>query len=232
MRVLDLFSCIGGHALGLHAAGNFETIQFVEANQFRRRILARHFPGIPIHEDVRSYRGVAADIIIGGPPCQRTSCASAIHGKRDGFSLWGEMRRIVQDSQPRWGVVEQPPGNAAWEDSVTRGLAEVGLSARWVDLSAECLGALHKRRRRFAIANASVPRLEIARQAIPREIERVARGAFARNPWHAPYTGTVGIPHGLPGGLDRRERIEAIGDSNPPFMMTVIGRAILAAEGA
>ena len=230
MRVLDLFSCVGSHALGLHAAGPFETVQFVEINLFRRRVLAHHFPGIPIHDDIRTFPGAPCDIIVGGPPCQRTSVASAIHGRRTGESLWGEMRRVVSESQPRWVVVGQPPGAREWEAEVTRGLAEIGLSARWIDLSALSLGAPHTRRRRFAIANADVSRLEIARMSVAREVDSGAWGTAPGNPWDAPYSGVVGVAPGAPGGMDRRARIEAIGDSNPPIMMTMIGRAIMAAE--
>lgn len=48
MNVLDLFSDIGGHALGLAAAGDFRTVQFVEIDPARRRLLAHHFPGVPL----------------------------------------------------------------------------------------------------------------------------------------------------------------------------------------
>lgn len=94
MDVLDLFSNIGGHALGLHQAGDFRTVQFVEIEPRRQRLLAHHFPGTPISGDIRTFAGVRADIAIGGPPCQRTSVAAAIHGKRTGESLWPEMLRV------------------------------------------------------------------------------------------------------------------------------------------
>src|SRR3546814_8938845 len=56
LRVLDLFSCIGCHAKGLHDAGPFVTTKFVEFSAWRRDQLARLFPGIPQHDDVRTYR--------------------------------------------------------------------------------------------------------------------------------------------------------------------------------
>src|SRR5262245_48695245 len=126
MNVLDLFSNIGGHALGLQAAGGFRTVQFVEIEPRRRRLLAHLFPGIPIHDDVRTFDGCPADLVIGGPPCQRTSVAAAIHGKRTGESLWPEMLRVGLHAGAEWFVVEQPPGNAEWEAEVTEGLARSG----------------------------------------------------------------------------------------------------------
>ena len=113
LRAVDLFSCIGCHALGFQRAG-IETVQFVEINPARRRVLAANFPGIPIHDDIRTYSDssadIIADIVIGGPPCQRTSVAAAIHGYRDNASLWPDMLFAVRLLRPDWVVVEQPPG--------------------------------------------------------------------------------------------------------------------------
>jgi DNA (cytosine-5)-methyltransferase 1 len=232
MRVLDLFSCVGGHALGLHAAG-FDTVQFVERNEWRQGVLAHRFPGIPIHDDIRTFDGVCSvELVVGGPPCQRTSVAAAVHGYRTGESLWPEMLRVVSQCVPRWVVVEQPPGNSAWEAEVARGLASAGFHTSRLELSAESLAGHHRRRRVFLLAHDNVSRLEVARQAGPREAERIARGAADRNPWRSPFPRGLRVDDGVPGRVDRRARIEAIGDSNPPAMMMAIGRAIMAAEAA
>jgi DNA (cytosine-5)-methyltransferase 1 len=232
LRVLDLFSCIGGHALGLHAAGGFQTVRFVEVNPFRRRVLARHFPGVPIDEDVATLdpeRG-SADLVIGGPPCQKTSVASAIQGKRTGESLWPMMRRICERVEPAWIVVEQPPGNAAWEAEVTSDLAGLGYRTARLGLAATDFGAPHQRRRVFILAHRDLSRLQVAGQARSWALERLSGGAFAGNPWGAGVPGSLRVADGIPGGLERRERIEALGDSNPPIMMTAIGLCIQAAE--
>jgi DNA (cytosine-5)-methyltransferase 1 len=41
LRVLDLFSGIGGFSLGLERAGGFETVAFCEIDPFCRRVLKK-----------------------------------------------------------------------------------------------------------------------------------------------------------------------------------------------
>jgi DNA (cytosine-5)-methyltransferase 1 len=231
MNVIDLFSCIGGHALGLEAAGAFRAIQFVELDERRRRLIAHKFPGVPMHDDVRTFRPHhACDLVIGGPPCQRTSVSAAIHGRRDGHTLWPDMLRVGLDARAEWFVVEQPPGNAEWEAKVTGDLARVGFHVARLEYAAAELGAPHIRRRVFFLAHACLARLSIAWQAVPQEIDRIARSAAPGNPWREGPPRTLRVAHGPSGWLDRNAAVEAIGDSNPPAMATVIGRAIMIAS--
>lgn len=82
LRVLDLFSGIGGFSLGLERAGGFETVAFCEIEEYPRKVLEKHWPGVPIYEDVRTLTastlardGIAVDVICGGFPCQDISFA-------------------------------------------------------------------------------------------------------------------------------------------------------------
>lgn len=237
MRALDLFSCIGGHSIGLSAAG-IETVAFCEKDEWRREILARHFPGIEIYDDIATTPAIAADIYVGGPPCQGTSVSAAIHGTRDGRTLWPGMLRLVSEGSPVWVVVEQPPGNARWENQVQRSLEAIGYRVSWHNVEASSFGLLCRRRRRYAIACRDGERLAIAGRSLASQIEQAERASAERNARHVSVPRDLRVGHGVPSGVvgitsetsERVRRIKAIGDSNPPVMMEAIGRAIVCAH--
>jgi DNA (cytosine-5)-methyltransferase 1 len=52
---LDLFSGIGGFAIAAQWAG-FETIAFVEKDPFCQKVLAKHWPNVPIHGDIKTFK--------------------------------------------------------------------------------------------------------------------------------------------------------------------------------
>ena len=88
---LSLFSGIGGLDLAAEWAG-FRTVAFVERDKYCQRVLAKHWPGVPIYDDVRTLTaerlradGIAVDVICGGFPCQDISTAgfgAGIEGER------------------------------------------------------------------------------------------------------------------------------------------------------
>lgn len=53
MRVLDLFSGIGGFSLAAHWLG-WETVAFCEVDPFCQKVLAKNFPGVPIFDDIKT----------------------------------------------------------------------------------------------------------------------------------------------------------------------------------
>lgn len=236
MKSIDLFSCIGCHAEGFRRAG-IETVALCEINPYRRAILRSKFPGVPIYDDVRTMPApdAAFAIVAGGPPCQRTSVAAAIHGYRTGESLWSQMLRIGLDVAAEWIVVEQPPGNAAWEAQVADDLCCAGLHVARVEFEARDVGAPYPRRRVFILASPSMSRLAVAWRSVPSEIERVKRAADARGDWDPDQLAALRVDARSAGEMERsesairRDRIEALGDSNPPHMAEVIGRAIMEA---
>jgi len=230
MRVLDVFSCVGFHALGLKRAGEFDIVALCESNERRRQELTRIHPETPIYDDIRTLPPIAADVIFGGPPCQQTSVAAAIHGKRTGVSLWPYMLSAGLNAGCEWFVVEQPPGNAAWEASVYRQLSYACRHVARFEFGAEDVGAPYPRRRVYLIACTSLPRLEIAWAAGPSAIERVKRAADARGDWHPDTIPTFNLATWRSEDVhERRETIEALGDSNPPAMAEVIGHMLMAA---
>src|SRR6185369_15732907 len=104
MNVLDLFSGIGGFSLGLERAG-MRTVAFCEIDPFCRAVLAKHWPGVPIHHDIRKLRATdvgPVELICGGFPCQPHSSAGKRRGKDDDRHLWPEMFRLITECRPGW----------------------------------------------------------------------------------------------------------------------------------
>src|SRR4030095_13539379 len=53
VNILDLFSGIGGFSLGLERAG-MRTVAFCECDRYCQAVLRRHWPDVPIYDDVRT----------------------------------------------------------------------------------------------------------------------------------------------------------------------------------
>ena len=103
MKVLDLFSGIGGFSLGLESTGYFKTIAFCEKDKFCQKVLQKNFPNIPIESEVRNVKGekYAANVITSGFPCQPFSVAGKRKGTDDDRYLWDETIRIVAETKPK-----------------------------------------------------------------------------------------------------------------------------------
>jgi DNA (cytosine-5)-methyltransferase 1 len=163
MRVLDLFSGIGGFSLGLAAAG-MTTVAFCEINPFCRRVLATHWPGVPAFHDIRSLSadklagaGIGVDLIAGGFPCQDISVAGAGAGLAGGRSwLWWEYARLIDEIRPRWAIIENVAAlRSRGLDVVLGSLACLGYDAEWHVISAAAVGAPHLRERVWIVAHAT-----------------------------------------------------------------------------
>lgn len=160
MRVLSLFSGIGGLDLGLERAG-MTVIAQVENDPWCRRVLERHWPDVPKWGDVRTVDPgelPPADLIAGGFPCQPVSTAGKGLGRDDPRWLWPEFERMVRGVGPRWVLVENVPGLALrGMDEVLGGLAACGFDAEWQSVPAAAVGAPHLRWRIFIAARRRLP---------------------------------------------------------------------------
>ena len=164
LTVLDLFSGIGGFSLGLERTGGFKTIAFCEIDPFCRRVLAKHWPGVPIYEDVRELtkRRLVLDIrrridvIAGGFPCQGISEAGLREGLQDPRSgLWREYARIIGEIRPSCVIVENVSEllrDGYGMGEVLGDLAKIGYDAEWHSIPALAIGADHIRERIWIIA--------------------------------------------------------------------------------
>lgn len=161
IRLLDLFSGIGGLSLGLERSGHFHTVAFCEINPFCRQVLAKRWPGTPTYEDVTKLTGrrleadgIAVDAICGGFPCQDVSSAGTgrgIAGSRSG--LWSEFARLIGEVRPGIVVVENVALlRSRGLDRVLGDLASLGFDAEWNCIPASAVGARHRRDRIWVVA--------------------------------------------------------------------------------
>ena len=114
MRLLDLFSGIGGFSYAAETLiGGYETVAFCEMDEFCQKVLKKHWPKVPIFDDVRildAARLGRIDICTFGFPCQPVSQAGVQKGESDDRWLWDEIIRILQASKPKWIIAENVVG--------------------------------------------------------------------------------------------------------------------------
>jgi len=169
LKILDLFSGIGGFSLGLERTGGFETVAFCEIEPFPRRVLARHWPEVPCYEDVTKLTGnilkrdgISIDVITGGFPCQDISTAGKQAGMASGTrsGLWSEIVRLIGELRPQYIIVENVANllsgpsskRGGWFGRVLGDLAECGYDAEWENIPAGAVGAPHRRERVWIVA--------------------------------------------------------------------------------
>ena len=161
MKVLDLFSGIGGFSLGLEWAG-MSTVAMCEKDPYCRKILAKHWPDLTIHEDIRNLDGKeyrnSIDLVAGGFPCQPFSVAGKRKGADDDRHLWPEMLRVIKEAKPRWVIGENVFGfiNMALDD-VQADLEREHYEVRKFVLPAVAVDAKHRRDRIFLVAYSNSP---------------------------------------------------------------------------
>jgi len=159
LKLLDLFSGIGGFSLGLESTGQFETIAFVEKDEFCKKVLKKNFNNIPIESEVRNVKGdrYAADIITGGFPCQPFSVAGKRKGTSDDRYLWDETIRVIRECKPRWFIGENVEGIINIQEGVVLrqvcdDLEKEGFEVQCLVIPASGIGAWHQRKRVWILA--------------------------------------------------------------------------------
>lgn len=230
----SLFAGIGGFDLGFERAG-WEVKWQVEIDPYCQRVLAKHWPDVRRHDDVKTFPPTGADdwrvdCIIGGDPCQANSAA----GESCRESLGGEFIAVVEKLRPRIVVRENPSlvrKDAPWPWHRFRGaLEQLGYAVLPFRLRACCLGADHRRERLFLFAEDTDPDrngLEGRARQTP-EVEAVEPpGLVAVHDWppipadHG-FDSRAGIPEYV-------ARCRGLGNAVVPQVAEWIGRRVIEA---
>ena len=252
LKVLDLFSGIGGFSLGLERAG-METVAFCEIEDYPRKVLKKHWPDVPIYEDIRELTserlkadGITADLICGGYPCQPFSTAGKRQGEGDDRHLWPEMYRLIKTLRPRWVIAENVAGHISMGLDAVLSDLEAEDYAWWPFVIPACgANAPHSRDRLWLIANTR-ENPNNQQRAISQDnifmgktgingvgIRSQYNGIF--EPIEQYYSNDANMPAicGENDGFSKRlDRIEALGNAVVPQIPEIIGRAIMEIENA
>ena len=112
LRVVSLFSCIVGIDLGLEATGYFKTVLFNEIDPLCQKVLKRHWPDVPICNDIKEiandpdrFISGRVDILTAGFPCQPWSVAGKSknlqQAKEDPRHIWPWIVDIIAQKRPK-----------------------------------------------------------------------------------------------------------------------------------
>ncbi len=242
MNVLSLFAGIGGIDLGLERAG-MTAVGQVEIDPYCRRVLAKHWPHVPRHGDVRTATDWWAseprprvDVVCGGFPCQPVSEAGRGLAQEDARWLWPAMAEVVAAIDPEWVIGENVPGLLSrGVEIVVAELAALGYRVRVGTISACAVGAPHTRERVFILAHSvrvgcgegsdldstggrCETRAPVGKRRVcpaKRSDRRTTEPTVAR------------VANGIPGSVDR---IRALGNAVVPDVAEYVGRLIMANE--
>jgi len=159
-RTVGLFAGIGGLDLGLTKAGHSSS-HLCEIDPSARAVLARRFPEIHLHDDIRTLRGLPqdTDVLVAGFPCQDLSQAGltgGIAGARSG--LVAEVFRLLRRQRVPWLVLENVPfmlqlaGGEALE-TIVRTLERLGYLWAYRVVDTRAFGLPQRRRRVLLVAS-------------------------------------------------------------------------------
>lgn len=250
MNVLSLFSGIGGLELGLERAG-MTTVGQVEINEWCRGILAKHWPHVPLHDDVlttpdwwTSIERPTVDLVCGGFPCQPFSLGGKQLGTADPRWLWPAMADVIRAVRPTYVLVENVSAlvrdSWAW-GTVLADLHRLGFDAEWATLRASDFGAPHNRERVYLVAypegfygepwdrvdEGGVGGSPLAARGLSGLAVRERRRAASE--WLATEPRVDRLADGIPGQVDR---LFGLGNAVVPQISEYIGRLIVSSEPA
>jgi DNA (cytosine-5)-methyltransferase 1 len=247
VKVLDLFSGIGGFSLGLERAG-MKTVAFCEFDKNARKVLNKHWPDVPVYEDVRELTNerlksdgiTGIDVITGGFPCQDISVAGKQAGIGEGTrsGLWSECARLVREIRPNYAIFENVTAlisgeQGRWFQRVLFDLSQIGYDAEWHCIPASELGAHHHRDRVWIIAYAAINGSQSDSSLLRYDVSILRERASSEftqyfdESWLGGFGNCKGIRE-RDGLSNRSHRLKQLGNSVVPQIPELIGRAIMA----
>ena len=158
LKLLDTFAGIGGFSYAAEQlVGGFETTQFVEIEPYCKKVLKKHWPNVPIHDDIKTFtaKPFSFDVITGGFPCQDVSVAGQQRGitRETRSGLFYELIRIIRMVRPKYVLLENVAALLNNGMGIVLGeLSQSGYHAEWKVISARERGACHLRQRVWIIA--------------------------------------------------------------------------------
>jgi DNA (cytosine-5)-methyltransferase 1 len=157
LKVLDLFSGIGGFSLGLERTNGFETVGFSEIDPYCVKVLQKHWPHVRQYGDVTTaeFEG-PVDLVTGGFPCQDISLAgegAGLEGERSGL-YWHILRTAGLVGFPKLLLENVAALLNRGLSSVLGSMAQIGYDAEWHCIPASHVGAPHQRDRVWIVADA------------------------------------------------------------------------------
>ncbi|MCP4605647.1 MAG: DNA cytosine methyltransferase [Proteobacteria bacterium] len=162
-RILSLASGYGGLELGVKLLfPRARTVCYVEREGYAAanlvaRIQDSTMDQAPIWDDIKSFDGGPwcgkVDWIIGGYPCQPFSCAGKRRGTEDPRHIWPDISTIIREIEPNYCFFENVSNHLnIGFDKVARDLQKMGYQVAATVVTAEEVGASHKRERLFILA--------------------------------------------------------------------------------
>ena len=169
MRYYSIFSGVEAATLAWEPLG-WEPVVFCEVDEFPSAVLKERWPDVPNLGDitnvnwkmvVREYG--AADLVVGGSPCQSFSVAGTRTGLDGASGLMWEYVRCVREVKPRWVLWENVPGalsSSHGEDfrCLLEALDAIGYGLAWRVLDAQFFGVAQRRERVFLVGCLGDPR--------------------------------------------------------------------------
>jgi len=156
LKVLDLFSGIGGFSYGLEKTGLFNGAAFCEIEEHCLRVLKKNFNGAEFFEDIKNLNVEEGefDVMTGGFPCQDISIAgknAGIGGEKSG--LWKEYKRLIKEGKPKYAIIENVSALLSRGlSTVLQDLGEIGYDATWTTYDTKYFGKPQRRRRVYIVA--------------------------------------------------------------------------------